>query len=117
VNVAIIASAARDAATCAPLPRGRLPGHRHRPTRARSGNLTPFYYGGKAGRAPIKAEIEENYRAKTPNYACAVYEDFRVMLEKEKAIDAVLIAPRNHVHAYVSILAMKAGKHVYCESR
>ena len=44
-----------------------------------------------------------------------MYEDFRVMLEKEKAIDAVLIATPDHLHAYVSIFAMKAGKHVYCE--
>jgi predicted dehydrogenase len=44
-----------------------------------------------------------------------VYQDFRVMLEKEKAIDAVLVATPDHLHAYVSILAMKAGKHVYCE--
>jgi len=78
-------------------------------------DLSPFYYGGKAGRGPIRAEIEEAYRAKTPRYKCAVYEDFRVMLEKEKAIDAVLIATPDHLHAYVSITAMKAGKHVYCE--
>src|SRR5574342_1081827 len=26
-------------------------------------DLTPFYYGGKGGRGPVKAEIEEHYRA------------------------------------------------------
>jgi predicted dehydrogenase len=78
-------------------------------------DLSPYYYGGKAGRGPVTAEIEETYRAKTPNYKCSVYEDFRVMLEKEKAIDAVLIATPDHLHAYAAILAMKAGKHVYCE--
>ena len=78
-------------------------------------DLSPFYYGGKAGRGPVKAEIEEHYRAKTPNHACAAYEDFRAMLDKEKAIDAVLIATPDHVHAYVTITAMKPGKHVYCE--
>jgi len=78
-------------------------------------DLTPFYYGGKGGRGPVKAEIEEHYRAKTPSYACAAYEDFRAMLDKEEAIDAVLIATPDHVHAYATITAMKAGKHVYCE--
>jgi predicted dehydrogenase len=78
-------------------------------------DLSRYYYGGMAGRGPVKAEIESTYQKKTPSYRCAVYEDFRVMLEKEKAIDAVLIATPDHVHAYASIWAMKAGKHVYCE--
>jgi predicted dehydrogenase len=78
-------------------------------------DMSPYYYGGKAGRGPVRAEIEKHYVEKTPNYKCAVYEDFRTMLEKEKAIDAVLIATPDHLHAYVSIFAMKAGKHVYCE--
>ncbi|HVO09283.1 MAG TPA: Gfo/Idh/MocA family oxidoreductase [Vicinamibacteria bacterium] len=78
-------------------------------------DMSPYYYGGLAGRGPARAEIEQHYRATTPGYRCAAYEDFRVMLEKEKAIDAVLIATPDHLHAYVSILAMKAGKHVYCE--
>jgi predicted dehydrogenase len=78
-------------------------------------DLSAFYYGGKGGRGPARAEIERTYAARTPSARCAVYEDFRVMLEKEKAIDAVLIATPDHLHAYAAILAMKAGKHVYCE--
>ena len=78
-------------------------------------DLSDLYYGGKAGRGPVRAEIEKAYGAKTPNFKCAEYEDFRIMLEKEKAIDAVLIATPDHLHAYVSISAMRAGKQVYCE--
>ncbi|MFI5169893.1 MAG: Gfo/Idh/MocA family protein [Vicinamibacterales bacterium] len=78
-------------------------------------DMSTFYYGGRAGRGPVRAEIDEHYARTTPGFRCAVYEDFRVMLDKEKAIDAVLIATPDHLHAYVSILAMKAGKHVYCE--
>ena len=78
-------------------------------------DLAKWYYGGKSGRGPVKDEVEKHYAAKTPNHKCAVYEDFRVMLEKEPAIDAVLIATPDHLHAFISILAMKAGKHVYCE--
>lgn len=78
-------------------------------------DLDPFYYKGLGGRKPIKAEIEKHYSAKTPHFRCAEYEDFRRMLEKEKAVDAILCATPDHLHAYVSIAAMRAGKHVYCE--
>jgi predicted dehydrogenase len=43
------------------------------------------------------------------------YKDYRKMLETEKSIDAVVIATPDHNHAHISIAAMKAGKHVYCE--
>jgi len=44
------------------------------------------------------------------------YYDFRVMLEKEdKNIDAVVIATPDHIHAPASMMAIKMGKHVYCE--
>src|SRR5215212_6878910 len=82
---------------------------------AEAWDLSQWYYGGKSGRGPARAIIEEHYAAKTPNFKCTAYEDFRVMLEKEKSIDAVLIATPDHLHAYTSIFAMKAGKHVYCE--
>jgi predicted dehydrogenase len=82
---------------------------------AESFSLERFYFKGVAGRAPVQAEIEKHYAAKSPHFRCATYEDFRVMLDKEKAIDAVLCATPDHLHAYVSALAMRSGKHVYCE--
>src|SRR5687768_16605284 len=47
-------------------------------------DLTPFYYRGSAGRKPVKAEVEKQYSEGNPSFRCAEYEDFRVMLEKEK---------------------------------
>ena len=78
-------------------------------------DLNAFYYKSVAGRLPVKAQVEEHYSAKNPNYKVADYEDFRVMLEKEKAIDAILCATPDHLHAYVCVNAMRQGKHVYCE--
>ncbi len=78
-------------------------------------DLSRFYFKGLAGRKPVQAEIEKYYRQHSPNYRCATYEDFRKMLEREKALDAILCATPDHLHAYVSITAMLAGKHVYCE--
>src|SRR3954470_17549158 len=82
---------------------------------AESFSLESFYYKGLGGRGPAVAEVEKHYAEKTPNFRCAGYEDFRVMLEKEKAIDAILCATPDHLHAYVTLRAMRAGKHVYCE--
>jgi predicted dehydrogenase len=82
---------------------------------AESYSLEEFYYGGRGGRNPARAFIESHYSRNTPNYRCTVYEDFRVMLEKEKSLDAILCATPDHLHAYVTVLAMRAGKHVYCE--
>lgn len=43
------------------------------------------------------------------------YTDFRVMLEKEKGIEAVVVATPDHTHAVAAMAAIKHGKHVYCE--
>jgi predicted dehydrogenase len=44
-----------------------------------------------------------------------VYTDFRKMLDEQKDIDAVMVATPDHLHAFVSMAAIKLGKHVYCE--
>jgi hypothetical protein len=43
------------------------------------------------------------------------YEDYRKLLDTEKSLDAVVIAIGSRWHAPISVRAMKAGKHVYCE--
>jgi predicted dehydrogenase len=43
------------------------------------------------------------------------YKDFRQMLDREKSLDAVVVATPDHVHAIAAITAMRHGKHVYCE--
>jgi predicted dehydrogenase len=53
-----------------------------------------------------------NQRSAENFKACAAYADFRELLEKEKDLDAVKIMTPDHLHATISIAAMKKGKHV-----
>lgn len=43
------------------------------------------------------------------------YDDYRRLIDQHKELDAVLVATPDHHHASATILAMRAGKHVYCE--
>ena len=43
------------------------------------------------------------------------YRDYRELLDKEKSLDAVVIATPDHWHAEICKAAMQTGKHVYCE--
>jgi predicted dehydrogenase len=43
------------------------------------------------------------------------YEDHREMLDKEKELDAVVVATPDFWHARHTLDCLKAGKHVYCE--
>ncbi len=48
-------------------------------------------------------------------YEVNVYEDYRELIEKEKDLDAVIIASPDWVHAEHANACMEAGLHVYCE--
>ncbi len=44
------------------------------------------------------------------------YEDYRRMLDREeKSIDAIVVATTDHTHIPISMMALKRGKHCYCE--
>lgn len=43
------------------------------------------------------------------------YRDYRELLAKEKDLDAVMIATPDHAHAVVTIAALNAGLHVFCQ--
>jgi predicted dehydrogenase len=48
-------------------------------------------------------------------YDVTGYEDYRELLDKEKQLDAVVIATPDFWHAQHTVDSLKAGKHVYCE--
>ena len=43
------------------------------------------------------------------------YADYRIMLDKEKDIDAVTISTPDHVHGPAAAFAMERGKHIYVQ--
>ena len=62
-------------------------------------------------------DVNDEYLAQAAEKCpgAAHYNDFRQMLEKEKALDAVLIATADHTHGPASVMALDLGRHVYCE--
>jgi predicted dehydrogenase len=46
--------------------------------------------------------------------AAGTYHDFRELLE-HKGLDAVVVSTPDHTHAVAAMMALKLGKHVYCE--
>jgi hypothetical protein len=62
-------------------------------------------------------DVDQKYAGKVfekyPN--AKKYRDFRKILDKEKSVDAVVIATPDHSHAVVAMTAIRMGKHVYCE--
>jgi predicted dehydrogenase len=72
----------------------------------------------KIGKAHIVAVADVNeselQRVATAYGVAHAYTDFRELLKRDD-IDAVDVCLHNNFHAPVSIAALRAGKHVYCE--
>ncbi|MDH4090376.1 MAG: Gfo/Idh/MocA family oxidoreductase [Cyclobacteriaceae bacterium] len=71
--------------------------------------------GVPGGRDVGQAFIEKYYaqdKASKKFKGCSSYIDFRELLEKEKDVDAFKIMTPDHLHAAISIAAMKKGKHI-----
>ncbi|MDZ7372312.1 MAG: Gfo/Idh/MocA family oxidoreductase [candidate division KSB1 bacterium] len=76
------------------------------------------YHKESGGRKPGYEVIRNHYLSspQTADYPdCRVYVDFREMLDKEKAIDAVCIAIPDHTHYVAAMAALQRGKHIYLE--
>ena len=65
----------------------------------------------KSRREAIKSMVDGKYGTKD----CATYGDIRQFLAERTDVDAVLIATGDRWHAPASIMAMRAGKDVFCE--
>ncbi len=108
------------------VPRHVLGGPRQIPPSEKM-NVAGIGIGGMGGANLANLETEnivalcdvdpQNYAAHTiQKYPQAkVYVDYRQMLDRQKDIDGVVVATPDHTHAVISIAAMKAGKHVYCQ--
>jgi predicted nucleotidyltransferase/predicted dehydrogenase len=45
----------------------------------------------------------------------AVYADYADLLAKEKGLDCIIVATPDWMHSPITVAALEAGKHVYCE--
>ena len=67
-------------------------------------------------KAAEKHGEEDNKRNAFDNFPKAkFYKDFRVMLEKEKEIEAITVSTPDHTHAVIAMMAIKMGKHVFVQ--
>jgi len=69
------------------------------------------------GREPAQKIVDDYYASKNQRgqyKSCDAYNDFRELLARDD-IDAVCVTTPDHWHAIHTIMAAKAGKHIYCE--
>ena len=80
------------------------------------GDLRDMFDSGLINVAAIcDVDLDRAKDALKKHEKAKLYRDYRKLIEGEKNIDAVLVATPDHVHAPASIMAMRAGRHVYVE--
>ena len=80
-------------------------------------DLKDFYYKGVAGRLPVTEAIDKHYSTEKRQHKCRHHLDYRKFFDSDDAkdVDAILCSTPDHLHALISLRAMRDGKHVYCE--
>ena len=66
-------------------------------------------------RVKAQARLEGMFKLQAQAPKAKRYTDYREMLEKQKDIDAVLVATADHMHASIGLAAMDLGKAVYVQ--
>ncbi len=70
--------------------------------------------GGLCGREVGRELVNRHYgklKRSGASSDCRAYVDFRELLEKEKDLDAVYVMTPEHLHAAITVRAMRLGKH------
>jgi len=122
---AVLGRAALAAATVSFVP-GHVLGGQGKPPAGEKLNIAGIGVGGMGGSnlAACRTEnvvalcdVDFGHAAKTfAQYPRAKqYKDFRVMLDRQKDIDAVIVATPDHTHAVAALAAIQRGKHVYVQ--
>lgn len=88
---------------------GGIANGKHLPAIKKNGNFEIVAVCDLIEERALKAKKE--YGTENTN----VYTDYKQLLEQEKEIEAVYVLTPNRSHSFISIDAMKAGKHVMCE--
>jgi predicted dehydrogenase len=109
------------------VPRHVLGGARHVPPSEKL-NIASIGVGGQGGNDLQQVSTENIVALCDPDWGnhtaasfkkrptAKKYKDFRKMLEaEEKNVDAVTVGTPDNIHAVAAMMAVKMGKHVYCE--
>ena len=122
-----LATAAGAALSLHIVPRGVLGGASQTPPSEKL-NVAGIGVGGQGGgvvgavagqgqNIVALCDVDGKYAAHTfkAHPKAEISKDYRILLDKRKDVDAVVIGTPDHVHAPITIAALRAGKHVYVE--